>query len=43
MGLTLVWHQPAAKYCISREENRTIFILQQNIEKIVLEGRMSSL
>ena len=43
MGLTLVWHQHVGKYWISREENRTIFILQQNIEKIVLEGRMSSL
>ena len=43
MGLTLVWHQHVGKCWISREENRTIFILQQNIEKIVLEGRISSL
>ena len=43
MGLTLVWHQHVRKYWISREGNRTIFILKQRIEKIVLEGRISSL
>ena len=43
MGLTLVWHQHVHKYSIMREENRMIFIFNQNIEKIVLEGRICSL
>ena len=43
MGLALVWHQHVCKYWFMREENRMIFILNQNIEKIVLEGRISSL
>ena len=43
MGLTLVWHQHVRKYWIMKEEIRMLFILNQNIEKIVLEGRISSL
>ena len=43
MGLTLVWHQHVRKYWIMRGENRMIFILNKNIEKIVLEGRICSL